>query len=242
MQQKMNSVEVEIRYGHPVVTSKNVFDVLENMGLRRWQRLADPMNLEEYMRKDLTKEEKDDLRFAPKAEVVFLEQPNGKPFTGFRKVGKSWATVWTMLPGDLIPIVAEFKHGIEEIVLTPPSGVPTKAESQIADPIERFMACGAREYEEETGYRLEKITPLSSSEGVSASSRQDTDRYYPFLGQLAEPIIPGPSKLDATEHLKLVLIPLSDWIELIGAGKVLDQCPHSITLLALKQLGRLRIM
>jgi 8-oxo-dGTP pyrophosphatase MutT (NUDIX family) len=200
------------------------------------------MDLKDYTAGILTEEEKVDLRFAPKDEVVFLEQPNGKPFTGFRNVGKNWATVFAVLPGDLIPIVGEFKHGAEVISLVPPSGVLSKAEMEISSVLERMMACGKREFQEETGMKLKRVTPLSSEHGLPVSTRQSTQRCYPLLGEIELPVRPGPSKLDQTEHLKMVLIPLGEWMVLLNSGKVYEDCAVSTTYLALGKLGRLNAL
>jgi hypothetical protein len=228
------------QYGFYVVNSDNVFEVLEGLGVRPWPRVTEPVGLDEYLKRDLSESERNDLRFAPKTEVVFLRQPDGKPFTGFRNVGKNWSTVFTILPGDLVPIIGEFKHGEEFISLAPPSGVPNKVEMQINDTLERMTSVGKREYEEETGMKLAEIVSLDAM-GLSVSGRQDKQRYFPFLGKVAEPIEPGASKLDKTEFLKMVLVPVGELLKLIEEkNRILEDCLVSATFLALRKLGRLK--
>ncbi len=235
-------MDIEKKWGFPVVNAENVYKVLADMGVRPWPHVKPPMDLRDYMESPLTDEQKGELRFAPKNEVVFLKQPNGKPYTGFRNVGKNWATVFTLLPDNLVPIVGEFKHGAEVISLVPPSGVPSKTEMDISSVMERMAACGLREFEEEAGIKLVRARPLASEHGLPVSTRQSTQRCYPFLGEFALPIRQGPSKLDKTEHLKMVLIPLGEWMKLIMSGKVYEECAISTTFLALAELDLIQIL
>lgn len=235
-------MNIKKKWGFPIVNADNVYKILEGLGVHPWPHVKPPMDLKDYVAGNLTEAEKADLRFAPKNEVVFLKQPNGKPYTGFRNVGKNWSTVFAVLPGDLVPIVGEFKHGAEEITLVPPSGVLSKAETEISSLMERMKACGGREFEEESGLKLKNVIPLSSEHGLAVSTRQSTQRYYPFLGEVAMPVAPGRSKLDENEHLKMVLIPLSEWLILVNSGRIYDDCAVSVTYLALGKLGRLNVL
>jgi 8-oxo-dGTP pyrophosphatase MutT (NUDIX family) len=222
-------------FGFPVVDSTNVFEVLAELGIKPWPHTEPVISLSDYMERDLDDEQRAELRFAPVPEVVSLTDQSGKPFRGFRSKGKDWATVFALLPGDLLPIVGEYKHGADEVLLVPPSGVPSKAELAIDNPM---LACAKREWEEETGLTLKTIEPLSDSPLIIAG-RQSTLRYFPFLGSAAEPIVKGESKLDKTEHLKMVLIPLGEWLKVIANGKGVEDCAASITLLAMMRLGKI---
>lgn len=236
----MNQTQTPTGLSFSVVTADTIFETLEGLGVKPWQRIADPVPLAEYMKRELTEAERGDLRFAQKAEVVFLEQPNGKPYTGFRTIGKNWATVFSVIPGEpeLLPIIGEFKHGAEDISLAFPSGVPGKAEADIADPLQKMAACGMREFQEETGLKLKTLHPLCGPGGLPMSTRQSTERSYPFLGTLAIPLVIGPTKLDATEHLKMVLIAIPEWLKLIDQGKV-EGGIVAATFLGLRATGRL---
>ncbi len=226
-------------FGLRVVTAENV---LTTTKIKPWRKTTSSLLLDEYIKRDLTEAEKSDLRFAPKAEVVFLEQPNGKPYTGFRSLGKNWATVFALLPGNLLPIVIEWKHGVEEITIVPPSGVPNKSDwGNAENEIEAMANCARREFEEETGIKLGRVELLGSYEkGVAASSRQTTQRYFPFMGHDPDVSCIGKSKFDETEYIELVLTPLDEWLKMISQGLVFDQCAHSITHLALEQLDSWR--
>jgi len=215
---------VETKYGFPIVNAGNIFQVLEQRGIKKWPHVQPPITLEDYIAGSLNQVQRDEIRrFAPKSEVVFLQDPDGNSFTGFRSVGKNWVSVFTVLEDDLLPIVAEFKHGSETISIGFPSGVS-----------------GRKEIEYEVGIELKELIPLSGPEGIPISGRQSNQRFFPFLGTLPDSISPRP-KLDRTEFLQIILIPLKEWIKLIEQGKVTEDSSISLTFLALRQLGRLKI-
>lgn len=226
---------MENLHGVPIVSAENVFSFLADQDIVRWDPATKPVMLEEFLDGNISDDERAEaLRFAPKTEVVTLFNPKGSLYRGYRTCGKNWATTMCLLPGDLIPIIGEFKHGVNEVVLVQPSGVPSKVDE---GSMER---CALREFTEETGIPLSKLIPLSQS-GLAVSSRNNTQKYFPFLGIADETTAWGPSKLDDTELLKLMLIPLSEWLKLISSGQVMDDCAISTTFLALQRLGRLSI-
>lgn len=64
---------METKFGFPVVNAENYLDVFANMGVRPWPRLKEPVLLEEYLKGDLTENQRSEaVRFAPKSEVVIL--------------------------------------------------------------------------------------------------------------------------------------------------------------------------
>lgn len=223
------------KWGIPMADRENVLEVFAELGIKPWKELKPPMDLTAYLASEIGQPQKDEaVRFAPKSQVVFLEQPNGKPFTGFRSTGRDWATVVTMLKGDLIPIVGEYKHGTGCISLCNPSGVIGKADDG------SFENAGRREFEEETGLTVKTMTPLGSPSGIGVSTRQSTQKCYPFLATVDESVALKPSKLDASEVLKLVLIPVRDWLAILDE-KCEEASAHLATLLALRKLGWLQM-
>lgn len=232
----MNIATVHSEFGFPIATADNIFSLLSDLGIRQVEHSRPVMDFEEYMASDLTEKQRSDaVRFGPKREVVIQTDKHGEPFHGFRTVGKNWATVFTLLPGDLVPIVGEYKHGADEVTLVPPSGVLHKVDTESPDPM---AACGRREWEEETGLKLDSVTPLTGYP-LMISGRQSTVRYYPFLGQVTLPIVKGKSKLDDTENLKMVLVPLQEWLKLIDNSRGIEDCAVSTTFLALRRLGKM---
>jgi len=229
---------MESKFGFPIVNAENIFEVLKERRITVWPYIQPPMSLEDYAAGNLTETQQEEIRrFAPKSEVVFPQDPKGNPFTGFRSVGKNWVSVFTILGDNLLPIVAEYKHGAHTISIGFPSGVPGRKESDFKDPM---SACAKREFLEETGIELEDLVLLSAPEGIPISGRQSTQRFFPFLGILPESIHPQP-KLDSTEFLQVLLIPLKEWVKLIEQGKVTEDSSISLTFLALLRLSRLKI-
>lgn len=223
-------------HGIPIVSADEINEYLSSQGIRAWPQVRDPVSLEEYRDCDLTKEEREEInRFAPRTEVTFLQDPRGNPFRGFRVTGENWATTFALLPSDLVPIVVEFQHGAEVITLTLPSDIPNKKDMKSLD---SMKSCAKREFEEETGIKLASVLSLHK-EGIPVYNRKTTYRYLPFLGQVKMPIRRKASKLDASEFLKLILVPLREWLKLIESGQVFEDCAISVTFLALRKLGRL---
>ena len=225
---------METAFGFPIVNAGNVFDVLTDLGIKRWEKLEAPLPLDQYLKRDLVPELRQEVeRFAPKIEAMRLRRPwDDGIYTGFRNVDKDWTTTLMLLPGDLVPIVGEYKHGVDEVILVPPAGVPNAGES--------MRDCAKREAEEESGIPLSRVIPLldSDTQGLAVSGRRNTQRHHPFLGIPEVPIVPGPSKLDANERLKLVLVPLVEWMKLIRCGRGIEDCAVSVTYLSLALLGR----
>lgn len=229
---------MESRYGFPIVNAGNIFQVIDELGIKKWGSIKPSQDLKAYEAGDLSLEEKEELvRFAPKAEVVFLDNPKGGIFRGYRTVMKNWATVFALLDDDLIPVIVEFKHGSEDICIVPPSGVPSIKDFDTPDPMSK---CAKREFWEETGIELESLMPLSGATGNAVTPRQSTQRYFPYLGIPKQPIVQTRQNLDKTELLKILLIPLPEWLRLISEKKIVDECAITCTFLALQTLGRIQ--
>lgn len=247
-------------YGVPVVDSAaELPQVVEKLGIGPWEQTQAPVDVETYRELVLSMPISPDRigertarldelnRFAPKAEVVFLQRPNGKPFRGFRSVGRNWAMVFTTVPDPdpdladgerekwqnrLVPIVVEWKHGAEVINIAPPCGTLEKGASP--------RDCAIRTFEEETGFKLAEVEPLTP-EGLAVSTRQTTQMYLPCFGKVKEPIERGEVKLDRTEDLKLILVRLVAWVDFILSGAARDDNAYATTLLALHKMGLLQI-
>lgn len=235
------------RYGLPVVD--DLIGYLKQVRLEPWPQIRPAIDLEEYMRGDLTPEQKSELRFAPKGEVLFLRQPDGKEFRGFRSVLRDWASVFTLiyemgedttLGRHFVPIVCEYKHGADVIGISLPSGVPGRREANLSKQ-EAMLSTGKREFEEETGLLLKELVPLGNPHGLVVSARNNTQTFFPFLGLLEEGAKPRPQRLDRTEVLKTVLLPLDYWLRLIEQeelpeGYVVEVSAVAGTYLALRAL------
>ncbi len=239
----------KMMYGFPVLKAEEVLPYLKRHGIVPWRKVDATVVLEEHMKRELTPERRKIAeRFAPKTEVLVLENPvNGIVDDFFRAVGKDWATVFAPLPNPddesdpLIPLIGEWKHGCDKdggdegMTVVPPSGVATKADLVTQQP---YLAAGKREFEEETGIELAEVIPLSEHSFPSAG-RNQTARAFLFFGVPKIPVVPGPNKLDKMEHLKGFLLPLSEWRKFLRRYPTGELVSPAITQLALEHMGRI---
>lgn len=116
--------------------------------------------------------------------------------------------------------VNQFRFGANEFVLELPGGMPKG--DQTAE--ETMMS----ELEEETGYRPEKVVMLSQKVWFDPASVR-----VPYAALLATGCTwAKPQKLDRSEILDLVKIPLEEWMQMVRGGEICDSKTLAITLLA----------
>jgi hypothetical protein len=232
---------MEVRFGFPLVSAESVYDVLRELGVRPWEETRPPLSIQEYLAGaagPLSPDQLVELKFSPRVEVSFLKDPKDRTERYFRHVGRNWATTFVLLPGDLVVIVGEWKQGSRDITLVPPSGIPNNDDMRTTDPYGR---CARREFFRETGIELAEVISLSNGNGIPVSTRQSTQRCFPYLGIPKKPIERKLGKLDETDFLKGLVIPLADWLRLLETGQVFELTSSSITYLALRKLGRLQL-
>jgi ADP-ribose pyrophosphatase YjhB (NUDIX family) len=223
-------------HGFPVVTASNYRATLATLGITAWPRHEHSIPLAAYAQRSLTDTQRAEMEhFAPKSEVVMLQDPHGGTFTGFRTVQRNWATVFTLLPGDYLLLTAEFKHGAECVALGLPSGAVEQRDTDAPNAME---ACALREFEEETGVVLAGVESLSTR-GIPVASRTSTQQIFPFLGRITDPLVRCPTRLDPTEHLRTIAMPLTEWMTMLRTGDITEECAVSVTFLALLRLGRI---
>lgn len=108
----------------------------------------------------------------------------------------------------LIVMERQYRHAAGQYLWEVPAGKMDEGEDR--------LAAAKRELKEETGYRARKWTKLV--------------RYFAspgFLGEwmqvfLAEGLIEGEAEPEEDELLEVVLVPLSEVLRMIDAGKILD--------------------
>lgn len=234
----------------PIFTAEQVFQGVRDLGVKSWPQTAPPVAIQEYLASATEDQLKTYNRFAPKGSVIYHENPyDGKPFDGFKVDYKPYACVFALIDG-MVPVTAEWKHGNDRITLVPVCGVPGKAEDVYTTLAEKMYATGMREWSEETGTRLKSLTPLSGPEGIYSTVRNSKVQCFPYLGEVEDNIVQGPTKFDDTEHLKMILVPLSEWIKLITTNELwaenkdfgLEACTRDVTWAALHKLGRLQLV
>ncbi len=124
----------------------------------------------------------------------------------------------------LVLIERQYRHAAQQYLYEIPAG---KLEAN-----EDRLAGAKRELREETGCSAKKWSKLA--------------RYYPspgFLGEwmqvfLAQDLTPGETSPDEDEWLELQMVPLSEVLRLIDAGKIQDGKTIIAVLTYARQLGR----
>lgn len=214
----------------PVVNPKNLPAFLRACAVGNFRKLSPAVPIETYLKRKLTPRERRELRFVPKIEAVRFNDPRGRRFTGFRCACKNGALIFTLLPEDMLPICAEFRHGSEKVMLNLPAGL---IEQNDASPKTRAK----KEFEEETGIALQKLIPLNSK-GVPIDARILTRKNFFFLGIPKVPLTVRSQRTHEGEFVARCLVGLDDWMKFMEEGLV-DDCSIAGTLLALRKLNKI---
>ncbi|MBI2037877.1 MAG: hypothetical protein HYT15_03025 [Candidatus Magasanikbacteria bacterium] len=235
-------------HGFPVVTAQDCFAYVREAGLKPWP-IQDQMPLEQWLAQATESQRKMFEKFGPKSFYLKITNPRtGEVNDYFRTVFKPSAVVFAMLQ-DYVLVTAEWKHGNDKITFVPVAGVPNKDE--LALPIDCCMSAAAnREWQEETGTKLEVLEPLSPTSGIYSAVRPATLSYHPFVGIVQEPIVRGPTKYDDNEHIVLVAFQITEWLNLIEWPSLwddnldfgLEMCARDVTYAALRRLGRFKLV
>ena len=135
--------------------------------------------------------------------------PNGK------QAVREWihhpgaAAVLPVLPNGNVILVRQFRYPIGQVTLEVPAG---KLDAVGEDPLH----CARRELSEETGYtaeQYEKLTTIATTVGFS-------NEYIHLY--LARNLSAGSQHTDEDEFVNVVQIPLSEALERIKTGEIID--------------------
>ena len=225
---------MKTKYGLSVVNTLNINEILRQRSIFKWPRIGESQNLNDYLASEDGLHDEHFRKFMPKDEVISFRNPLGKFFRGIRRETADGVVVFSIIPGpgELIPICAEFKHGIEEISINLPGGGNHNNE--------KHSNLAKEEFEQETGMVLDKVIELSPL-GISSDARVNKSRTFYFLGVVNDPPVVHGKKLDEDEFLEPLLIPLAEWLKLIKTNKVIDGQSIICTYLALAKLGRIKV-
>jgi len=223
---------IKYEHGFPVVNSKDIDEVLKQLNITKWNMAEMPKSLEDFIKRESVAEVDRLRKFIPRDEVVSFQKPDGQIFRGIRRNSADGVVTFALLPGDLIPICAEFKHGISEISINLPGGGNHNNDE--------LPHIAKEEFEQETGVVLEEIIELSPI-GISSDARIHKNRTFYFLGKAKNPLVIKNTKLDEGEILEPLLISLKEWLMLIENNRVIDGQSIICTYLALAHLGFIRV-
>ena len=159
--------------------------------------------------------------FAGKIIDVYLDKillPDGRD--AMREVVEhDGGVIILAIVDDDVLMVRQYRHPTGQDLLELPAGTLEKGE----DPAH----CAARELEEETGYRPERVSELGR---FYATPGYGSEIFYLYL---AEGLTPTAQKLDDDELLDIERIPFDDAIASCFDGRIVD-AKTALTLLLLK--------
>lgn len=237
--------------GWPIVTAKNCFQIIRNLGIQQWKQLTDPAPIGSFLRNASDEQRICYAKFAPKSFAVqYLNPLDDSVFDAFRVEYKPYSLVIALIDETYIAVTAEWKHGNNRISIVPVCGVAGKEEEHLLTLTEKMEAVAIREWHEETGTELETIIPLSSKHGTYHSVRNSEARCFSYLGKVKSGATKGAHNHDTTEQLIILLFPCSEWLTLLEDNSLFDanpdfgleDCARASTYAALRQLGKLQLV
>ncbi|YAF94517.1 MAG: NUDIX hydrolase [Nodularia sp. CChRGM 3473] len=138
-----------------------------------------------------------------------IELPNGQIIDDFFVVIRpEIALILPITNNQEIVFVRQYRHGVGEILLELPAGSFDAAK-------EDAETAAVRELQEETGYVAQKVTKLAT---LYDNPVKDTNQIHLFLAENVRNS--GVRKLDITEDIEIVLIPVESVFEQITQGEI----------------------
>jgi len=138
----------------------------------------------------------------------------------------AWVNVVALTKNQDVVLVREFRHGMQKTLLELPGGT---TEPEDISP----LAAIRRELLEETGYTSETFVETGR---LYPNAATHNNVLYCFLATDVEQV--DRPRLDDTEQMDLVLMPLEKVIELTANGGLLQALHVGSLFLALARLGR----
>lgn len=139
-----------------------------------------------------------------------MELPDGRTAVwDYIEHRKGAAAVVAVLPDGRLLMVRQYRNAIERVSLEIPAGARDSRE-------EPYEVCAARELEEETGYRCEKLEFLISIHSTVAFCNERIDIY------VARDLIPSRQHLDFDEFVEIEAFSLEELCQRIYEGRIQD--------------------
>jgi 8-oxo-dGTP pyrophosphatase MutT (NUDIX family) len=138
-----------------------------------------------------------------------IELPTGEIIDDFFvNVRDDIALVFPITPQQEIVFVRQYRHAVGEILLELPAGAFNAQEEDGA-------IAAARELEEETGYVAQQLIKLAA---LYDNPVKDTNKIHLFLAEGVQPS--SQQRLDLTEDIEVILIPISEAIAKVVSGEI----------------------
>jgi ADP-ribose pyrophosphatase len=151
--------------------------------------------------------------------------PNGKIIEPYYVLEyPDWINVFGITTHNEVVLVQQYRHGIGRVVVELPSGAVEAFD-------ENPMAAAKRELLEETGYTSDCFIQTAV---VSSNPANNSNLTYCFLAKDLEKVC-NP-KIDETEELLTVLVPLEETVEMLQKGEFLQALHVASIFYALQEL------
>lgn len=150
--------------------------------------------------------------------------PNGVEIPNFLLAREpSVAMTFAVTSDGLVPLVAQYRHGIRQVALDLPAG--------FIDANEEPLDAARRELVEETGYVADSWTRLGT---LYRNHGRGDQQIHMYLARGATP--DGARHLDHTEDLEVRLVPLATVMSLVTDGAISSLSSAAAVLWALQRL------
>ncbi|WP_341528379.1 NUDIX hydrolase [Nostoc sp. UHCC 0302] len=157
------------------------------------------------------------------------QMPNGLIVEPFYVLEYStWVNIVAITKNQEVVLVKQYRHGIQKTVLELPGG---SMDSQDNSPLE----AAKRELLEESGYTSSNFVETGI---ISPNSATHNNLIHCFLATDVELV--ADLKLDITEEIEVLLLPLEELIKNIDSGIILQAFHISSLFFALKKLGKVQ--
>ncbi len=138
-----------------------------------------------------------------------VELPNGAVVEDYLlSVRPDVALVLPITTEQEVVLVRQYRHGAEEILVELPAGTFNPA-------LEQAEVAAMRELQEETGYVGDRLIRLTT---LYDNPVKETNKIHLFLAQNVRKV--QAQKLDPTEEIEVVLVPLADILEKISQDEI----------------------
>ena len=140
-------------------------------------------------------------------EVRFVPPEGGDPRPFYVLDVPDWINVIALTDDGEVPLVKQYRFGVEEPTIEIPGGM--------CDPGESPLLAAQRELREETGFAAERWTDLG---WVYPNPPIQTNRCYTFLAEGARRV--GEPQPDPNERFEQLLWPLTEVQQALGDGRI----------------------
>ena len=117
-------------------------------------------------------------------------------------------TILPLLDPDTLVMIRNYRFSVGAELLELPAGT--------LEPPEPPMACAARELEEETGYRAANFEPLCEFYTTPGFTNEHMHVF------VATGLTPAKQRLEATEQIRVEIMPLADALAATTDGRIID--------------------